>query len=602
MSIPRERIRNFCIIAHIDHGKSTLADRLLAATGALTQREEREQFLDKMDIERERGITIKAQAVRLVHRAEDGLEYMLNLVDTPGHVDFGYEVSRSLAACDGALLVVDASQGVEAQTLANVYLAVANDLEIVPVLNKIDLPAAEPDRVAQEIEEVVGLDTEGILHVSAKTGLGVEALLERLVALLPGPQGAPADPFRALIFDSWYDPYKGVVLMVRVVDGSLKVGDDVTLMHTQARHQVLELGAYNPHAEPLQHLETGEIGYVVAGIKDLHDAKVGDTLCLTASKGETEVVPGFEEVKPMVFAGIFPVDAADYSDLRDALDKLVLNDASLVWEPESSAALGLGFRCGFLGLLHMEIVQERLEREFNLDLLTTAPTVVYRRRDLEGNESELSNPADFPQLNEVEAVLEPMIRADIHVPEEFVGSVMKLCQERRGVQLDLQYLTSDRVHLQYRLPLAEVVFDFFDHLKSITRGYASMDYELSGYEESDLVRLDVLINSERVDALAVILHKDNAYFRGRALCKKLRELIPRAQFKIPIQASIGSRIIARETIPALRKDVTSKCYGGDISRKRKLLEKQKKGKKRMRQFGKVEIPQSAFLSVLKTDV
>ena len=600
--IPRERIRNFSIIAHIDHGKSTLADRLLGITGALTQREERQQFLDKMDIERERGITIKAQAVRLIYRHSDGLDYMINLVDTPGHVDFGYEVSRSLAACDGALLVVDASQGVEAQTLANVYLAVENDLEIIPVLNKIDLPAAEPERVAEEIEQGIGLDTTGIKHISAKSGLGVDELLASLVEGLPSPDGDADAPLRALIFDSWYDPYRGVVLLVRVVDGSLAAGDDIFLKHTEGRYTVLEVGAYTPHHTKLDRLNTGEIGLVICGIKTLRDAKVGDTLCAAKEAAELEPLSGFQEVKPMVFAGIFPVDAADYSELGESLEKLALNDASITWEVENSSALGMGYRCGFLGLLHMEIVQERLEREFDLDLITTAPTVVYKLRHPDDRIDLLDNPAKFPTEKRRETVvLEPFIKAEIHVPNDFVGTVMKICQERRGVQNEMRYLSQDRVTLSYDLPMSEVVFDFFDVLKSNTKGYASMDYELADFREADLVRLDLLVNGETVDALSIITHRDNAYYRGRALCKKMKAELPRHQFAVAVQSAIGNKVIARETIPALRKDVTAKCYGGDISRKRKLLEKQKKGKKRMKSVGNVQIPQSAFLNILKAD-
>jgi GTP-binding protein LepA len=600
--IPRSRVRNFSIIAHIDHGKSTLADRLLSITGALTQREERQQFLDKMDIERERGITIKAQAVRLTHTHSDGLEYMLNLVDTPGHVDFGYEVSRSLAACDGALLVVDASQGVEAQTLANVYLALENELEIVPVLNKIDLPAAEPARVAQEIEDIIGLDTEGIAQISAKSGIGVADLVGRLIDTLPAPTGDPDQPLRALIFDSWYDTYRGVVLMVRVVDGRVAPGTRIELMFTGGLYQVLEVGAYTPHHTKLDALDCGDIGFVICGIKELRDAKVGDTLCSAPDREGLEPLDGFEEVRPMVFAGIFPIDAADYAELGEAMEKLSLNDASITFEVENSAALGMGFRCGFLGLLHMEIVQERLEREFDLDLITTAPTVVYRLRERDGSEVELDNPAKFPtdRMRDY-TVLEPFLSADIHVPNEYVGTVMKLCQDRRGVQQQMKYLTQDRVTLTYHLPMAEVVYDFFDHLKSLTKGYASMDYEILDYRAADLVRLDLMVNGERVDALSVILHRDNAYYRGRGMAKKMKTELPRQQFQVAIQAALGSKVIARETIPALRKDVTAKCYGGDISRKRKLLEKQKVGKKRMKAVGNVQIPQAAFLNILKTD-
>jgi GTP-binding protein LepA len=600
--IPRERIRNFSIIAHIDHGKSTLADRLLSITGGLTQREERAQFLDKMDIERERGITIKAQAVRLSYTHTDGLEYMINLVDTPGHVDFGYEVSRSLAACDGALLVVDASQGVQAQTLANVYLALDNDLEILPVLNKVDLPAADPKRVASEIEEGIGLDTSEILSISAKSGLGVETLLQTLVEKLPAPSGDSDAPLRALIFDSWYDPYRGVVLLVRVVDGKISSGDDIFLMHSSSKYTVLEVGAYTPHHSKLDGLKTGEIGFVICGIKTLRDAKVGDTLCAVKGAELLEPLSGFEDVKPMVFAGIFPVEAADYSELGDSLEKLALNDAAITWEVENSSALGMGYRCGFLGLLHMEIVQERLEREFDLDLITTAPTVVYQLKHPDGTVETLDNPAKFPNERRRETiVLEPYISAEIHVPNEFVGTVMRICQERRGEQKEMRYLTKDRVTLSYELPMSEVVFDFFDVLKSNTKGYASMDYELSEFREADLIRLDLLVNGESVDALSLITHRDNAYSRGRSLCKRMKAELPRHQFVVAVQSAVGNKIIARETIPALRKDVTAKCYGGDISRKRKLLEKQKKGKKRMKSVGNVQIPQAAFLNILKSD-
>jgi GTP-binding protein LepA len=596
----RSRIRNFCIIAHIDHGKSTLADRILDVTGAIASREKREQFLDNMELERERGITIKAQAVRLNFRSNNGQEYLFNLIDTPGHVDFGYEVSRSLSACEGALLVVDASQGVEAQTIANVYLALEQGLTIIPVVNKIDLPSADPERVKKEIEEIIGIDASEALPASGKTGLGVEAVLEAVAARIPAPGGSEVAPLQALIFDSWFDAYRGVIILVRVMNGSVRAGQRILLMHNQKEFLVQEVGAFSPKQKVLDHLEAGEVGYIVANIKVVTDAKVGDTVTL-AEHPALSPLPGFKEVKPMVFAGLFPTDTADYESLRDGLYKLALNDAALTFEPETSQALGFGFRCGFLGLLHMEIVQERLEREFDLDLITTAPTVIYRAHLKNGAVVSIDSPAKLPDPTECDYLEEPFILADIHTPLDFVGALIALCEERRGEQIEIQYPTPSHVILKYRLPLAEVVFDFFDRLKSVSRGYASFDYQLEGYRESKLVKVDILVNGDIVDALSVILHKDSAYRRGRVVCEKMKEIIPRQQFQIALQAAIGGKIIARETVSALRKDVTAKCYGGDITRKRKLLEKQKKGKKRMRQIGKVEIPQEAFLTVLKID-
>lgn len=601
-----ENVRNFSIIAHIDHGKSTLADRILEVTGALTKREMQEQFLDKMELERERGITIKAQAVRLTYEADDGQSYTFNLIDTPGHVDFNYEVSRSLAACDGALLVVDAAQGVEAQTLANVYLALDNDLAIIPVLNKIDLPSAEPERVKNEIEEIIGIDAQDALECSAKSGLGVKELLQVLVDEIPAPEGDATAPLRALIFDSWFDAYRGVIILVRVFDGEIKKKDEILLMHNNKTFEVQEVGAYGPHPISLKKLKAGDVGFVIANIKDVADAKVGDTVTLSSSKDHPNrsapaPLPGFKEVKPVVFAGLFPTDSADYEVLKDSLAKLTLNDASLDYEPETSQALGFGFRVGFLGLLHMEIIQERLEREFNLDLITTAPTVVYKVEMSDGSVIDVDNPSKLPEKTKYRTVSEPYILTSIHTPSDYVGSIITLCEERRGVQKDIKYLAQNRVVIEYSLPLAEVVFDFFDRLKTISRGYASLDYDLAGYQESNLVRVDVLVNGDPVDALSIIAHRDNAYTRGRTLCEKMKEIIHRQQFQVAIQAAIGGKIIARETLSALRKDVTAKCYGGDISRKRKLLERQKEGKKRMRQVGRVDIPQEAFLAVLKVD-
>ncbi len=593
-------IRNFSIIAHIDHGKSTLADRVLSVTGALTQREEREQFLDRMDLERERGITIKAQSVRLKYEADDGKAYQLNLIDTPGHVDFSYEVSRSLQACEGAILVVDATQGVEAQTLANVYLAIEGDLEIIPVLNKIDLPSADVEGRAQEIEDVVGLDATEALACSAKTGEGVKAILEAVVKRIPAPKGDTDAPLRALVFDTWYDAYRGAVVMVRVVDGRLSKGDKIRFMATERDFEVTELGVFNPHLTAVKSLSAGEVGFFAASIKSVHDAKIGDTVTHEKRLAE-KPLPGFKEVKPMVFAGIFPTDSADYEPLRDALSKLNMNDAAFVFEPDTSEALGFGFRCGFLGLLHMEIIQERLEREYDLDLITTAPSVVYDVYLKTGDKTEIENPAKMPDTGLIDRIEEPIYRVTIHVPPDFVGPVLGLCQERRGVQKSLQYASETRVIITYDLPLAEVLFDFHDKLKSCTKGYASMDYELEGYQEADLVKIDMLVNGEPLDALAVIVHRDTAAHRGRSLASKLKEIVPRQMYEVAIQAALGAKIIARTNVKALRKDVTSKCYGGDISRKRKLLEKQRAGKRRMKMVGKVEIPQEAFLAILKID-
>ncbi|UCF45949.1 MAG: elongation factor 4 [Myxococcales bacterium] len=592
-----QHIRNFCIIAHIDHGKSTLADRFLEVTGAVSAREQKAQLLDRMELEQERGITIKAQGVRLPYEAADGETYQLNLIDTPGHVDFSYEVSRSLAACEGALLVVDATQGVEAQTLANVYLAVENDLEIIPVFNKVDLPSADVDRVRQEVEDVVGLDCSEVLACSAKTGEGVPEILEAVVQRVPAPATEEAGFLRALIFDSWYDSYRGAVCMIRIKDGTVHKGDKIRLMATGAEYEVTELGVYTPFQQELDHLGPGEVGYLAASIKSLQDAKVGDTLTL-ARKPAAEPLAGFQDVKPMVFCGIFPTDSDQYTELRDALEKLNLNDAAFMFEPETSDALGFGFRCGFLGLLHMEIIQERLEREYNIGLITTAPSVVYRV-NTEEETIEIDNPSQIPDGRI--RIEEPYFTVSIHVPAEFVGSVIKLCQDRRGEQQGIQYASTDRVIITYLMPLAEVLFDFFDKLKSATKGYASMDYELAGYRENPLVRLDMLLNGQKVDALSAVVHKDKAYYLGRALAAKLKKIVPRQQYEVIIQAAIGSKVISRETVRALRKDVTAKCYGGDISRKRKLLEKQKEGKKRMKAVGSVEIPQDAFHAILKVD-
>ncbi len=598
--VPASHIRNFCIIAHIDHGKSTLADRLLQATGTVENRQMKEQFLDNMDLERERGITIKLQAARMNYKAKDGQEYVLNLIDTPGHVDFSYEVSRSLVACEGALLVVDASQGVEAQTLANVYLAIENNLEIIPVLNKIDLPGAEPERVIGEIEEIIGLDCSGAILASAKEGIGVPEILEAIVERVPQPQNTIDEPLRALIFDSYYDSYRGVVVYFRVMDGTLKTGDKVYLMASGKEYEVDELGVLSPTQKPVDQLHAGEVGYFSAAIKAVEDARVGDTMTLSKAKAP-QALPGYAEAKPMVFCGMFPIDSDQFKDLREALDKLKLNDAALQFEPETSSAMGFGFRCGFLGLLHMEIVQERLEREYNLDLIITAPSVVYRVITNKGEEIYVDNPANLPSPNEREKIEEPYVKVEMITPETYVGTLMELSQGRRGIFKDMKYLTQGRTTLTYELPLAEVVTDFFDQMKSRSRGYASMEYQLIGYRENHLVKLDLMINGDAVDSLAMIVHRDKAYNVGRSMAEKLKELIPRHQFKVPIQAAIGSKIIASEHIPALRKDVLAKCYGGDISRKKKLLQKQAKGKKRMKSVGTVDVPQEAFMAVLKLD-
>jgi GTP-binding protein LepA len=594
-----DNIRNFSIVAHIDHGKSTLADRLIQTTGALSAREMTEQVLDNMDIERERGITIKAQTVRLEYKAEDGKTYILNLMDTPGHVDFAYEVSRSLAACEGSLLVVDASQGVEAQTLANVYQAIDANHEIVPVLNKIDLPAADPDRIKEQIEEVIGIDASDAVPISAKTGLNIEGVLEAIVKKLPPPKGDPDAPLKALLVDSWYDAYLGVVVLVRIVDGTMKKGQTIKMMGTGASYSLDRVGVFSPKMQEMAQLGPGEVGFFTASIKEVADTRVGDTIT-DERKPTAEALPGFKPVQPVVFCGLFPVDAAEFENLRAAMGRLRLNDASFSYEMETSAALGFGFRCGFLGLLHLEIIQERLEREFNLDLISTAPSVVYHLKLRDGSTIELHNPADMPDVMKIESIEEPWIRATILTPDDYLGSVLKLCQERRGIQIDLNYV-GKRAMVVYDLPLNEVVFDFYDRLKSISKGYASFDYHISDYREGDLVKMSVLVNGEPVDALSMLVHRDRAEGRGRAMCEKLKELIPPHMFQIPVQAAIGGKIIARETIRALRKDVTAKCYGGDASRKRKLLDKQKEGKKRMRQFGKVDIPQEAFIAALKMD-
>jgi len=598
----QKKIRNFCIIAHIDHGKSTLADRLIEKTGVLTEREMAEQVLDNMDIERERGITIKAQAVRMIYNASDGKEYIFNLIDTPGHVDFNYEVSRSLAACEGAILVVDASQGIEAQTLANVYLALEHDLEIIPVINKIDLPSAQPEHVKKEIEDVIGLDASDSPLISAKNSINIEEVLESIVKKIPNPEGDEEAPLRALIFDSYYDNYKGVIVHVRVKEGSVKPGDVIRMMNTKKEFLVTEVGYFRPGAlAPCDKLYAGDVGYIAASIKNVKDTRVGDTITL-ADNPAAEPLPGYRKVNPMVFCGIYPADGAKYEDLRDALEKLQLNDASLVFEPETSAALGFGFRCGFLGLLHMDVIQERLEREYDLDLVTTAPSVVYKITKTDGEIMYVDNPTNMPSVNVIDKMEEPMVKATIMTPTDYVGNIMELSQERRGIFKDMSYIDEKRVILTYELPLNEIIYDFFDALKSRTKGYASLDYEFIGYKESDLVKLDILINGEIVDALSFIVHREKAYPRARKIAEKLKETIPRQQFEIPIQACIGGKIIARETVKAYRKDVLAKCYGGDITRKKKLLEKQKEGKKRMRQIGTVEVPQEAFMSVLKLDV
>jgi GTP-binding protein LepA len=600
MAAANAHIRNFSIIAHIDHGKSTLADRLLEKTGTVTARESQAQFLDNMDLERERGITIKAQTVRMSYRARDGEEYELNLIDTPGHVDFAYEVSRSLAACEGAVLVVDASQGVEAQTLANVYQALDHDLEIIPVINKIDLPSADVEGARREIEEVIGLDAKDAVPASAKEGIGIEEILEQIVQKVPPPDGDPDAPLKAIIFDSWYDSYRGVVMLVRVFEGTLALKQKIQLWSNKREFEIQELGVFAPFSRPVAKLIAGEVGVVVANVKDVHDAKVGDTIT-ELTRPTAEPFPDFKVMKPMVFSGVFPIDAADYDNLRDALTKLRLNDSAFTFEPETSQALGFGFRCGYLGLLHMEIVQERLEREYELSLITTAPSVVYRVTDTQGEVLEIDSPAKLPPIQKITKLEEPVLTCHIHGRTEDVGNILKLCQDRRGIQKDLKYIGTRRVQITYEIPLAEVVFDFFDRLKSVSRGYASLDYELKGYEEADLVKLDFLLNGEPVDALSVIVHRENAYQRGRELCARLKSVIPKQMYEVAIQAAIGAKIISRETVKAYRKNVLAKCYGGDISRKRKLLEKQKEGKKRMKQVGSVEIPQEAFLAVLKVE-
>ena len=602
MATPQDKIRNFSIIAHIDHGKSTLADRILEITGAVTQRESREQFLDKMDIERERGITIKAQNVRLNFEASDGQVYQLNLIDTPGHVDFNYEVSRSLSACEGAILVVDSTQGVEAQTLANVYLAIDQGLEVLPVLNKVDLPSSDVEKTREQIEQVIGLDCAQAISCSGKTGVGVPAILQQIVDKVPHPKGKDEGPLRALIFDTWYDSYRGAMIMVRVVDGTLKRGDKIRFMATKTDYEVTEVGSFQPFPVVLDEIGAGEVGFIAANVKSVHDTKVGDTVTHTLeSKRATVALPGFKDVKPTVFAGVFTTDSADYPALRDALEKLHMNDAAFSFEPDSSEALGFGYRCGFLGLLHMEIIQERLEREFNLDLITTAPSVVYHVQKSNGETVVVDNPAKLPAPHTVDVIEEPFVKMAIHVPVEYVGAVIALCQDKRGTQTGMQYASTDRVIINYELPFGEVLFDFHDKLKSVSRGYASMDYEFSGYKPGNVVKVDMLVNGEPLDALSIIVHKDRAVLRGRALAEKLKEFVPQQQYEVAIQAAIGGKIIARETVRALRKDVTAKCYGGDISRKRKLLEKQKEGKKRMKQVGSVEIPQAAFLAILKVD-
>ncbi|NCN42394.1 elongation factor 4 [bacterium] len=593
-------IRNFSIIAHIDHGKSTLADGFLATTETLSNREKKAQFLDNMDLERERGITIKAQTVRIHFKANDGQIYQLNLIDTPGHVDFSYEVSRSLAACEGAILVVDAAQGVEAQTLANVYLALEHNLEIIPVLNKIDLPAADPEGVKQQIEDAIGLDTSEAILASAKEGKGLTEILQAVVDKVPPPVADRESPLRALIFDSWFDPYQGVVVLCRIMDGVIKKGEMIRFMATDKDYEVLKLGVFSPFAKNLDVLDAGEVGFIICGMKDIRDVKVGDTVT-HAKRPAAKALAGFKKVKPMVFSGIFPVESSDFENLRDALDKLALNDSSLSFEMETSVALGFGFRCGFLGLLHMEIVQERLEREFNLNLITTAPSVVYKVHTTDGQVLDLENPSKLPEPTMIDKMEEPTVKLTLHTPSEYIGGILKLCEDRRGMQIKMEYISDTKVIIEYQLPLNEMVMDFYDRLKSISKGYASMEYELMDYQESDLAKMDILINGEPVDALSLIVHKSKATPRGRALTAKLKELIPRQQFQVAIQAALGAKVIARETIGALRKDVTAKCYGGDISRKRKLLEKQKEGKKRMKSIGRVDVPQEAFLAILKVD-
>ncbi|MBU3916797.1 translation elongation factor 4 [bacterium] len=594
----QQKIRNFCIVAHIDHGKSTIADRILEYTGSLTKRESQNQFLDSMDIERERGITIKAQTVSLKYKAKDGETYQLNLIDTPGHVDFSYEVSRSIAACEGALLIVDAAQGVEAQTLANVYLAIDHNLEIIPVINKIDLPAAEPERVALEIEEIVGIDASEAILTSAKTGVGIIEVLEQIIKKIPAPTGEIDAPLKALIFDSWFDPYIGIVILFRVVTGSIETKNTIRFMTTGKEFQITQMGKFTPFKKEVNALHAGEVGFMAASMKNMDDVKIGDTITLADNPADC-MLPGYAEVKPMVFSGIYPVETNDFNDLKDALGKLVLNDSAITYETETSTALGFGFRCGFLGLLHLEIVQERLEREFGLSLLVTSPTVIYHVFKTKGEVLKIENPSQLPPPTEIEYIEEPYILASIIVPSEYVGNIMKLALERRGIQKSLDYISTKKVSIKYELPLSEIVYDFYDQLKSLTQGYASFDYELIDYRKADLVKLDILLNGDVVDALSVVIHKEKSYAKGRELAQKLRKLIPRQMFEIAIQASIGSKIIARESISALRKNVTAKCYGGDISRKRKLLEKQKKGKKRMKQLGSVEVPQEAFLAILK---
>jgi len=596
----QENIRNFSIIAHIDHGKSTLADRIMEKTGLISDRQKKDQYLDRMELEQERGITIKAQSVRIPYRAKDGRDYILNLIDTPGHVDFSYEVSRSLAACDGALLVVDATQGVEAQTLANVYMALDNDLEVLPVLNKIDLPSAEPERVAEEIEEVIGIDCTDIVKVSAKSGLGVEELLERLVERVPPPKGDTEGPLKALIFDSWYDSYQGVVVLFRVLEGRVRNGQRVQMCATGKKFEVTKLGVFSPEPTDIKQLAAGEVGFLCGAIKELKDAQVGDTIT-DPDNPTNSPFPGFKTIKPMVFCGLYPVEPAEYDTLKSALEKLQLNDAALYYEPETSQALGFGFRCGFLGLLHMEVIQERLEREFQAKLIATAPSVIYRVTRIDGVTFDIDNPSNLPPQEKIQSIAEPFVRMEIHVPNDYVGNVLGLCEEKRGIQKDMRYLTSVRVVISYELPFSEIVYDFFDRLKSVTKGFASLDYEVIDYRVADLVKLDVLINSEPVDAMAVIVHRSNAAYRGRALALKLKRVIHRQLFEIIIQAAVGSKIIARERVSPMRKNVTAKCYGGDITRKRKLLEKQKEGKKRMKRMGSVEIPQEAFLAALQSD-
>lgn len=601
MSSNRKKfIRNFSIVAHIDHGKSTLADRLLEATGTLTKREMEEQILDNMEIEKERGITIKSQAARLIYKRENGEEYILNLIDTPGHVDFTYEVSRSLAACEGAILVVDATQGIQAQTLANTYLALDNDLEIAPVINKIDLPSARPEEVKEEIEDVIGIEAEDAPMISAKTGLNIPDVLETIVEKIPAPEGDEDAPLKALIFDSYYDSYKGVVCIVRIRDGVVKVGTKIKLMATDKVYEVTEVGVFTPRVLPISQLSAGDVGYITASIKNVRDARVGDTITY-ADRPTEEALPGYKPAIPMVYSGIYPVDGAKYDELKEALEKLQINDAALNFEPETSIALGFGFRCGFLGLLHMEIIQERIEREFNLDIITTAPSVIYKVTKTNGEVIDITNPTNLPELTEIAYMEEPIVKASIITPTDYVGAVMELCQERRGVYIDMQYIEETRAVINYDIPLNEIVYDFFDTLKSRTRGYASLDYEMKGYERTELVKLDIMLNGDVVDALSMIVPKERAYQKGRGIAEKLKEIIPRQMFEVPIQAAIGSKIIARETIKAMRKDVLAKCYGGDISRKKKLLEKQKEGKKRMRQVGSVEVPQEAFMAVLKVD-